>query len=79
MNNPQPIATAPHDGVAVISDVGIVMHMSPEECAGEWGYRFPGGRWVYCSPNGSPDSDSDYGVLPANPKLWIPLPEWMNT
>jgi len=74
-NDPQPIATAPRDGTVILSDCGCVRWVPPNYDDRKKGKL--DGKWRDCSPWGSDYECADYGYSYSEPKLWVPLPEWM--
>jgi len=71
MDNPQPIATAPHD-LVVFTDCGCAIFTDMVYWDG-----VPGNRWVECSPWGSINECADNGPFFCHPKLWVHLPGWI--
>jgi hypothetical protein len=69
----QPISTAPRDGIAILSDCGIVCYLNQKD----WGSPVPDGKWALCYPGGNPLNDSDDGIETCEPKFWAPLPDWV--
>lgn len=65
---PQNIDTAPKDGTAILTDVGVV-------CWATFLCRTSG--WFLCYPWGGMPAGADDGEFRENPTLWVPLPDWM--
>jgi hypothetical protein len=68
---PQPIQTAPKDGNPILTDCGFVRHINQ---------NYDGGpaRWVECDPFGNIYECADNGMWTCSPKIWEPVPEWIN-
>jgi len=74
MSEQQPIKNAPRDGSVILTNDGPARYVD----TGSWGEPTPIG-WYLCSPNGIIPTCSKEGIAIAFliPKLWIPLPKWM--
>jgi len=63
MQDPQPIENAPQDGTVILTEYGFVT------------YHWLG--WVLCHADGWQPNCADHGPFLCEPKLWVPLLDWM--
>lgn len=65
--NWQPIATAPADGSAVLTDEGLACYVDPRA----WGSPVTRG-WQYCTPDGNLIETEGPTILA--PRYWLDVP-----